>query len=365
MNPTASVVQLISEGLGPKSPKSSGPLTLVPLFGGLPAKEYVVGADAFADGSLTITEVDQSGDVTHLKAFNQSAHPVLLLDGEHLEGAKQNRILNATVLIAANRTTILPVACVEQGRWHYDQSSSFAPSKDIAYGQLRSKNAVKRSANLRASGSRSVDQSEVWDEVGMMHDRVGADSLTGAMADGYEHRREELDVMKVAFAEPEPGQTGVIACIGGRPVALDAFDRPETLAKLWQRLLSGYSLDALGREPAAVSDAAIERFLAKAAAAETTAHEGLGVGMDVILTAPDVVGNALTWEDGIVHLALFARSEDPSTRSGYRTERIESPSRRMRGRGHSAPSEVGHGEPQWGEPTSPAGLDDIDLRPER
>lgn len=354
MNPITSVVQLISGGLAPQAPKSSGPLTLVPLFGGLPAKEYIIGADAFADGSLTITEVDESGDVTHLKASNQSSHPVLLLDGEHLEGAKQNRILNATVLIGANRTTTLPVACVEQGRWHYEASSSFEPSPDIAYGQLRSKNAVRRSANVRASGSRDVDQSEVWDEVGMMHDRVGANSPTGAMSDGYAHRRAELDVMKSAFAEPEPGQTGVIACIGGMPVALDAFDRPETLTKLWPRLLSGYSLDALGHEEMALDDAAVKRFLDKAAAAETTSHEGLGLGMDVILTAPDVVGNALTWEDGIVHLALFARSEDPyRTRSGYRAERIESPSRRLRGRTQSHRIDPGHGEPQWGSPFPP------------
>jgi hypothetical protein len=339
MNPIASVVGLISEGLSAKAPKSSGPLTLVPLFGGLMSKEYVVGADAFADGSLTITEVDESGDVTHLKAFNTSPHPVLLLDGEHLEGAKQNRILNATVLLAANKTTILPVACVEEGRWHYSNSSSFAPSDDIAFAKLRSMNAVKRAENMRASESREVDQGEVWEEVGGLHDRVGATSLTGAMKDSFDHRRGELDVMKVAFAQPEAGQTGVIACINGAPVALDAFDRPETLSKLWSRLLSGYSLDAVGNPSVPVTDGAIERFLASAAAAETTSHEGLGAGMDVVLTGKDVVGDALTWEEGIVHLALFAKTEEPTTRQGYRAQNIAAPSRRVRSRN----------EPQWGE----------------
>lgn len=332
MNPIASVVQLISEGLDPQAPKSSGPLTLVALFGGLPAKEYKVGADAFADGSLTITEVDHHGDVTHLEARNKGSLPVLLIDGEHFEGAKQNRILNATVLVAANRTTILPVACVEEGRWHYEAAADFAPSADIAFSDLRSKNAVQRAANIRASGSRAADQSEVWDEVGKMHDRIGASSPTGVMKDSYDHRRTELDDIKGAFDEPEAGQTGVIACIGGRPVALDAFDRPETLAKLWPRLLSGYALDALGHKATAVEDGAIDDFLARAAAAETTSHEGLGLGMDVVLTAPEVVGNALAWQSGVVHLALFARSGDSSSNQGYRAQRIEAPSRRARGR---------------------------------
>lgn len=332
MNPIASVVQLISEGLDRKAPKTSGPLTLVPLFGGMPAKEYIVGADAFADGSLTITEVDEHGDVTHLEAHNKASLPVMLIDGEHLEGAKQNRILNATVLVAANRTTILPVACVEHGRWHYEDSSDFAPSPDIAYSDLRSKNAVTRAANVRASGSRAVNQGEVWDEVGKMHERLGAPSLTGAMKDGFDHRRDELESMKEPFLEPAPGQTGVIACIDGRPVALDAFDRPETLGKLWPRLLSGYALDAIGHEAVLISDAVIADFLARAAGASTTSHEGLGVGMDVVLTAPEVVGNALTWEDGVVHLAVFARSDDAS-RQAYRAQAIEAPSRRSsRGR---------------------------------
>ena len=332
MNPIASVVHLISEGLNPQAPKGSGPLILVPLFGGLPAKEYRVGADAFADGSFTITEVDHHGDVTHLEGANKGTLPVLLIDGEHFEGAKQNRILNATVLVAANRTTILPVACVEEGRWHYEAASDFAPSADIAYSDLRSKNAVQRAANMRASGSRAADQSEVWDEVGKMHDRIGVLSPTGAMKDSYDHRRTELDVIKGVFAEPDAGQTGVIACIGGRPVALDAFDRPETLSKLWPRLLSGYALDVLGQKAVEVTKGAIDDFLARGASAETTSHEGLGLGMDVVLTAPDVIGNALAWESGVVHLALFARSDDPSSRQGYRAERIEAPSRRARGR---------------------------------
>ena len=327
MDHIASVKQLISEGLDPREPRSFGALTLVPLFGGMPAKDYIVGADAFADGLLTITEVDRAGDVTHLEARNRAASPVLLLDGEHLEGAKQNRILNATVLIAANRTTTLPVACVEQGRWHYEARPDFAASDDFAYGRLRSRNAAAKAESMRASGSRAVSQGEVWAEVALKHQEAGSSSPTGAMRDAFDHRRSELDGIKTAFAEPEPGQTGVIACVGGRPVALDAFDRPETLTKLWPRLLSGYALDAIGRTESALEPNAITSFLGSAASATVTGHEGLGLGMDVVITDRSVVGNALTWEEGVVHLALFARADDGSSRS-HRAARIEAPSRR-------------------------------------
>ena len=331
MDPIASLVQLISEGLGPKEPTSSGPLTLVPLFGGMPSKEYVLGADAFADGSLTIAEVDRGGDVTHLEAHNKGHSPVLLIDGEHLEGAKQNRILNASVLIAGNRTTILPVACVEAGRWRYEARDDFSPSEDFAYGRLRSRNAATRAVSARSHGDRGVDQGEVWADIDLKHHETGAFSASGAMRDSYEHRRQELDVIKDAFAEPAPGQTGVIAFVSGRPIALDAFDRPETLTKLWPRLLSGYALDALGASPAQAAEGAMDAFLEQASRATTTLHEGLGLGTDVVLTAPTVVGNALTWEEGIVHLALFPTAEDGS-HSATRTARIEAPSRRARRR---------------------------------
>ena len=42
---------------------------------------------------------------------------VLLYDGEELVGAKQNRILNVSVLVGAGAKMPIPVSCVEQGRW--------------------------------------------------------------------------------------------------------------------------------------------------------------------------------------------------------------------------------------------------------
>ena len=65
-----------------------------------------------------ITEVDAAGSVPELIAFNPLDTPVLLYDGEELLGAKQNRILNVTVLVAPKSETKIPVSCVEQGRRH-------------------------------------------------------------------------------------------------------------------------------------------------------------------------------------------------------------------------------------------------------
>jgi len=319
MEQIARVRELIGSGVKPGEPKSHGPLTLIPLFGGALTKEYVLAAEAFADGLLSITEVDE-GSVPQLGLINRADLPVLLLDGEHLEGAMQNRIVNASVLVAANSEAKLPVACVEHGRWHYEEREDFAPSDDFAYGRLRAKNASARAVSARVMGRRSVDQGEVWADISALHTEMGVeDSPTESMRDAYDRRRSDLDDIVSAWPSPEPGQTGVLVCVAGHPIALDSLDRPETLSKLWARLLSGYALDALGRDSAPLEDSAVGTFLRTAAAATATTHKGLGLGTDVVLTGDRIVGNALTWDEGVVHVALFARPDgrDDSTESGH------------------------------------------------
>lgn len=181
MNHVAQVVDLIQSGLNPGKPRGSHGLALVPLFGGATAKEYLIAEEAFAAGQLSITEVE-GGSVPEVAAVNGAEVPVLLLDGEHIEGAMQNRVLNSTALIAARHKTILPVACVEHGRWHYEAGDQFAPSDDIAYSRLRSKNAVSAAMSARTEGTRRVDQGEVWDDVALKHhERLVDNSPTGAM----------------------------------------------------------------------------------------------------------------------------------------------------------------------------------------
>ena len=62
--------------------------------------------------------------------------PVLILDGEEIAGAKQNRVLNTTVLLKEESETIIPVSCTEQGRWHYT-SDKFSDSGVVTAHKVR------------------------------------------------------------------------------------------------------------------------------------------------------------------------------------------------------------------------------------
>ena len=82
--------------------------------------------------------MDAAGSVPELLAHNPLDASVLLYDGEELIGAKQNRILNVTVLVAAASETRIPVSCVEEGRWR-------ARSRHFAYPELRRRKALRLS----------------------------------------------------------------------------------------------------------------------------------------------------------------------------------------------------------------------------
>ncbi len=95
-------------------------LSVFPLFsettGGV---DYRLSDAALADESLLVEEVSEGGSVSDLLVENKGDLRVLFLEGEELVGAKQNRILNTSVLVAAHTKIKIPVSCVEQGRWGY------------------------------------------------------------------------------------------------------------------------------------------------------------------------------------------------------------------------------------------------------
>mgnify|MGYP007096643363 CR=1 FL=1 len=63
---------------------------------------------AMERGLAEVTEVSEGGSVPQLGFVNRGDAPVFLLDGEELVGAKQNRILNLSLLVPGN--TLAPAA---------------------------------------------------------------------------------------------------------------------------------------------------------------------------------------------------------------------------------------------------------------
>lgn len=85
-------------------PISSENLTMVPLLTAAPAApDYLLLDDALDAGLAEVTEISQGGSVPELAFRNRADRDILLVDGEELVGAKQNRVLNLTILVAAGQ----------------------------------------------------------------------------------------------------------------------------------------------------------------------------------------------------------------------------------------------------------------------
>ena len=113
------------------------------------------------------------------------------LDGEELVGAKQNRTVNLTILVAANTTLDIPVTCVEAGRWHY-RARHFAAAPRAHYARGRAMKAEQVSMCLAWNGDRHADQRAVWHDIAEKSVRMAAFSETSAMAAMYEERSDDL-----------------------------------------------------------------------------------------------------------------------------------------------------------------------------
>jgi hypothetical protein len=276
--------------------------------------DYVALQAAIAAHSVRVREVSASGSVGDLLITNVGSNRVLALDGEELVGAKQNRILNTTVLLGEGSETVIPVSCTEQGRWAY-VSSEFTPSSSFAPPSIREN--AKRAVNRALAEDRGfrANQGEVWHGVAKLARERGVDSPTSAMNDVVKSRLPELDGV-LASIPPRAGQCGLLAIADGRVLGFDIVSRPEAYAHLHERLLRSYLMETLPRSvhtPASDPAAAAREFLKAAAMAEEKRFESVALGQDYRYNGKDIVGSALVHEGEVVHMAFFGIPPDEAT----------------------------------------------------
>lgn len=285
-------------------------LTVFPLFSASEgAVDYLLSDEAIAAGSVTVEEVGEAGSVPQLIVSNGGDSRVLFLEGEELRGAKQNRVLNTSVLVAARSKTPIPVSCVEQGRWRY-RTKQFSSGESHSSSKLRRhlKESVTRS--LKAGRGHSSDQGAVWKEVGRQMEVLGSSSETGAMADTYESHRDRLGEFRERLGYVE-GACGVAVAVGPQVVAVDVFDRPSTCRKVWGRLLSGVVMDALESKEAGESAGAadVEGLLARLRDAPWEAAPAVGEGQEYRSdSVPMAHASALALGDAVLHGSVVVES---------------------------------------------------------
>jgi hypothetical protein len=281
------------------------------------ALDYLTLSEAIRLGVARVSEISAMGSVPELLFKNKADLPVLILDGEELIGAKQNRTVNLTILAPAGKRIKIPVSCVEAGRWRHE-STHFEMSDrcHFALGRAIKTEAVSRS--LHRDGSRQSDQGRVWADISAKAARMGAPSATQAMAEIFDRHRTSIESFVEAFRAAD-GQTGALFAIGPTIVGLDLFDRSSTLSAVLPKLVRSYAIDAIdsgGRESEKAKKRDARAFLSKLVEAEIEPFDAIGLGLDLRLSGPSLVGGGLAVDDHLVHIAAFAVADDTTQRRG-------------------------------------------------
>jgi hypothetical protein len=294
-------------------------VVLAPLFPRRdPIAHYLTLDEALPRG-LRITETSAAGTVPELALHNPLEQNVLLYDGEELVGAKQNRILDVTVLCAAKTSLTIPVSCVEEGRWR-DVSARFASAAHSAHPELRRRKAEALAAQPLARG---VAQGEVWDSVRDKAVRMGVHSPTQANADVFDRYRRDIVALEDAFPA-QPGQCGALLALGDT-LCLDAVSLPGAFAGLWPKLRAGYLLDALERlDGSPTPKDRIRGFVGAISDATVTRGRSVGLGQDLRLRGAHIVGSGLELDGELLQISAFTSADGGARAFG----RIARPSRR-------------------------------------
>ncbi|EDN68961.1 conserved hypothetical protein [Beggiatoa sp. PS] len=309
-------------------------MAIVPLFlKNDTGPDYLTLQEALDKKVLKITELSESGSVPELKVENTGTEYVLLLDGEELMGAKQNRVLNTTILLKPDSQTVIPVSCTEQGRWSYS-SEEFSSSGHIMEHGIRSSKMKSVHASLRHGSSYRSDQGEVWNEIHNLSAKAKVASSTGAMRDVYESKSTTLAEYEKAF-DYQPAQQGFLVMINGEVVGFDILSRSAAFQKLYSKLIKSYAMDAMlqkSSENVSFSMAKAQAFINAVTDCSVQTYPSVGEGEDYRFEGKMMVGSGLVVEEAVIHIAFFRVTEaDNKTNdniASYRQRRAFRSSRR-------------------------------------
>lgn len=290
-------------------PIHHGLLTLFPLRkpGGSCA-DYILLSEALRSGAAVLEEVSREGRVDELLLRNKGEKPILLPEGEILEGAKQNRIINISLMAAAKTSTPIPVSCVERGRWSY-RSWRFEP-RYFAHPRLRRlKTRTVWEAESHGEPGRS-DQGAVWQEVSSHLRASRVCSKTDSISDAYRSVERTAREYREKTVLPDDS-VGIMVCEEEYLVGLDIFDSAEIFRKCWERIADSYFSELTRRRAKRKrsSPACAQEYLKKIRDAIEIREPVAGIGQSIRLNTNELAGTGVWFDGSLCHLSAFGTGE--------------------------------------------------------
>lgn len=263
----------------------------------------LMAAEAIKAGLLDVQEKD-GGVVQELMATNRAPKPVILFEGEVLLGAKQNRMIAHTIVIAPGATVVVPVGCVEQGRWYW-ATRHFDSSDRVADSSMRRVSKPSVMHALRHYGSARLNQGILWSEVDAVSAREAVTSETGDYAAVLRKRAAEEEAF-AAGVKPVDRQVGMMAVREGVLLALDVVGSSGTwqgVSHRFVRSLVPESKPGMRGLPARRKSA--PDWLGSLCSARIERRPAVGLGHDVTLADDGLIGSGVWLGDRPAHISVF------------------------------------------------------------
>ena len=291
--------------------QSHGPVSVIPIVeeGLSEGPDYLSLGEAMDSASMVVTEVSEEGFVPILKVRNLSPSKILLLDGEELEGAKQNRVLNTTVLIPAEQEVTIPVSCSERGRWRY-KGKFFEDSGVIMAKKAQYHKSSSVSVNLKSNESYASNQGQVWESINCLYSKYqDSFSPTEAMHDVFKQKESLLEDYLDHFPCVE-GQRGMVLFAEGELVGCEVLSRTGPYRRCHPKIVKSFCIDLLDlpveKDDKMGSSEKATEWLDSIENWKSERFKSLGEGEDLRLKNGVSHGNALVAEDTVVHFVGFA-----------------------------------------------------------
>ena len=284
-------------------PKTRLGTTIYPIF--LPdnsPKNIKIATD-----DLIVSELE-SASVPQIQVHNPTDNPLLIPAGKVLSGGRQTRTVNVSILVAAGSTIIIPVSCVEAGRWHGEHR--FEDSKRFASRRVRmdmQRGVARNVKNLRMKMS---DQGAVWDSIDaeLISRHLSSDTKNFLFAEeSLNDEKERFEAVQELLNEgPEPQQNGIAIAQGDEIVSVEMFASPDALKSSYEALIRSAIFDSPDKKVKSPSEDAVQAFLDQILSAETTEATGVGLGTEYHIENDKFVAHALAYEGKFLHANAFA-----------------------------------------------------------
>lgn len=264
------------------------------------------------NGRLTISEVNSSGEVGKLAAVNSTGSYLLLTDADVLLGAKQNRIINKSMLLAPNSKTIIDVSCIERLRWNYTSKDFSNPNTAADHNLRKDKMASMLQADSDSPGASYRTQSKVWEHIKF--------SLTeehfNAETESY-HEHASFRLLSKANELPEcearEGCNGLAVVVDGKVKCIDLFGTSELYRYYFPMLRdSAFRMASTSKDvdPADIHESnfrVLEALDTFETAERTTDDQYVCAGKLSMAEKDGLIGFELMLEGQLVHEAIFGR----------------------------------------------------------